>query len=143
MSTAAPASSTIVVRGDRYLLVRRKNPPAADLFAFPGGRAEPGETPEAAALRECAEETGIIVTDPQLFATYDLVTRGNDGAVSHHFFLSVFRATEVGENDALAADDALECGWYTAEEIRKLPAPSSVLECVERLEAERASGEPG
>lgn len=28
-------------------------------ISFPGGRIEPGETPEEAALRECEEETGI------------------------------------------------------------------------------------
>lgn len=37
-----------------------------DLFAgfweFPGGKLEPGETPAAAAVRECHEETGLEVT---------------------------------------------------------------------------------
>lgn len=140
MSEPAPASSAIVTREDRYLLVRRRNAPAADLYAFPGGRAEQGEAPEQAAIRECAEETGIVIEDPQLFATYDLVTRGTDGAVSHHFLLSVFRAREVGMNAALAADDALECGWYSAEEIRNLPVPESVQECIDRLEKLRGSG---
>jgi ADP-ribose pyrophosphatase YjhB (NUDIX family) len=141
MTVPAPASSAIVTREDRYLLVRRRNPPAADLYAFPGGRAEAGETPEAAAIRECAEETGILIADPELFATYDLVTRAPDGSVSHHFFLSVFRAREVGQNEALAADDALDCGWYSAAEIRNLPVPESVQECIDRLEKARLSGE--
>ena len=35
----------------------------AGQVAFPGGRIEPGETPEAAALREAAEEVGL---DPRL-----------------------------------------------------------------------------
>jgi 8-oxo-dGTP pyrophosphatase MutT (NUDIX family) len=35
----------------------------AGQVAFPGGRMEPGETPEAAALREAAEEVGL---DPRL-----------------------------------------------------------------------------
>jgi ADP-ribose pyrophosphatase YjhB (NUDIX family) len=40
----ALAVSAIVRRGGRYLLVLRANPPAADMYAFPGGRVEPGET---------------------------------------------------------------------------------------------------
>ncbi len=34
---------------------------AAGLDEFPGGKAEPGEPPEAAAERECLEESGIAV----------------------------------------------------------------------------------
>jgi ADP-ribose pyrophosphatase YjhB (NUDIX family) len=48
--TASPAppalaSSAILERNGRFLLIRRRNPPAADMFAFPGGRAEEGESP--------------------------------------------------------------------------------------------------
>ena len=136
MSTAAPASSAIVIRDDRYLLVRRRNPPAADLYAFPGGRAEPGESPAEAALRECLEETGLIVTNPRLFDTFDLLTHAPDGSISHHFFLSVFRVDEVEQREAEAADDALECGWFTAAKITGLPAPASVRACINRLEEE-------
>ncbi|MFN3441149.1 MAG: NUDIX domain-containing protein, partial [Rhizobium rosettiformans] len=57
MSMPRLASSAIVERAGRFLLVRRGNPPAADLYAFPGGRSEPGETPEETALRELFEET--------------------------------------------------------------------------------------
>lgn len=140
MSEPAPASSVIVSRGHRYLLVRRRNPPAEDLYAFPGGRAEPGETPEEAAIRECAEETGIRIEAPALFATYDLVTHAPNGDVSHHFLLSVFTAREIGAEEARAGDDALECGWYTAAEILALPVPASVRDCVDRIEAARPSG---
>ena len=109
------------------------NAPSADLFAFPGGRAEPGETAEETALREFFEETGILARNPKLFATYDLKPETGD---NRHFFLSVFRVEADGETEAIAADDAADPGWYTADEIRTLAVPPSVRECAERLAAE-------
>ncbi|RWX75923.1 NUDIX hydrolase [Neorhizobium lilium] len=135
--TPQPASSAILERDGRFLLIRRINPPSADLFAFPGGRAEPDETPAETAIREFLEETGIAVRNPMLFATYDLPGEKDD---SRHFFLSVFTVEADTESLAVAADDAAEAGWYTVDEIRSLPVPPSVLECAERLAAMRNGG---
>ncbi|MCJ8519129.1 ADP-ribose pyrophosphatase YjhB (NUDIX family) [Pseudorhizobium tarimense] len=129
------ASSAVLEREGRFLLIRRRNPPAADLFAFPGGRAELGETPAETALREFREETGISAFDPELFATYDLKTEAKDGEVESHFFLSVFLVKADASSEAIAADDAADQGWYTLDEIRALPVPQSVLDCAERLAA--------
>lgn len=126
------ASSAILVRDGRLLLIRRKNPPSYDMFAFPGGRAEPGETPDQTALREFEEETGIHAHEPQLFATYDLISE-NPG---RHFFLSVFLVQASADEIAEARDDAADAGWYTPAEIRLLNAPPSVIECAERIERE-------
>lgn len=128
-----PASSAIIKRGDRLLLVRRINPPSQDMFAFPGGRGEPGETPADTALRELQEETGIVARHPQLFATYDLPSRNSAGQLTSHFLLSVFVVEADEQAAAIAADDAADAGWFTLEEIRRLPAPESVVECAERL----------
>lgn len=130
------ASSAILERDGRYLLVRRANPPSADMYAFPGGRAEPGETPAQTALREFEEETGIAARNARLFATYDLPPLAADGPKPRHFFLSVFRVDADEEAIAVAADDALSLGWFTAEEIAALPAPDSVRDCIARLEQE-------
>lgn len=127
------ASSAILRRGDELLLVKRKYPPAADQYAFPGGRAEVGETPEQTALREFQEETGILAHSPKPFKIYDLPTRDTNGHLTNHFILSVF-IVEADENSvAQAADDALEAGWFTIDAIRQLPTPDSVLECAEQL----------
>ncbi|WP_113265989.1 NUDIX hydrolase [Agrobacterium cavarae] len=128
-----PASSAIIKRGDRLLLVRRINPPSQDMFAFPGGRGEPGETPAETALRELQEETGIVARHPQLFATYDLPSRDSAGQLTSHFMLSVFLVEADEQAAALAADDAADAGWFTLEDIRRLPAPESIVECAERL----------
>ena len=133
MPLPQPASSAIVRRGDRLLLVRRINPPSKDMFAFPGGRGEPGETPAETALCELLEETGIKAHDPQLFATYDLPSHDADGRLTSHFLLSVFVVKADDQAAALAADDAADAGWYTLGEIHTLPAPDSVIECAERI----------
>lgn len=127
------ASSAILRRGDRLLLVKRKYPPAADQYAFPGGRAEPGETTKETALREFEEETGIKARAPKHFKTYDLPTRDKDGNLTSHFILNVFTVEADEACVALAADDASEVGWFTIDEIRCLPTPDSVLECAECL----------
>lgn len=127
------ASSAILARNGRLLLIRRLNPPAADLYAFPGGRAEPGETPAETALREFFEETGIPATNPRLFATYDLKGENDAPEKRTHFFLSVFLVDAADDCEAVAADDAGEAGWFTPDEIRDLPSPDSVRECAERL----------
>ncbi|MBL0371172.1 NUDIX domain-containing protein [Rhizobium sp. KVB221] len=131
-TTIEPASSAILIRDGRILMIRRKNPPSYDMFAFPGGRAETGEEPAQTAIRELEEETGIRGHSPQLFAFYDL-TSENPG---RHFHLSVFLVQADAGESAEARDDAADAGWYTPAEIRALNAPESVKECADRIESE-------
>jgi mutator protein MutT len=60
MST--PIAIAIVEQDGRFLIGQR--PPSvalAGFWEFPGGKIEPGETPEAAAVRECLEETSLAI----------------------------------------------------------------------------------
>lgn len=61
--TKRDRSQSMVIRGDRILLVEHKLF-GRDFYTLPGGGVEEGETPEQAAVRELAEEcnvTGSIV----------------------------------------------------------------------------------
>lgn len=50
-----------LVDGEGRVLLQQRSPhrSMAGLWEFPGGKVEPGETPEAALLRELEEELGI------------------------------------------------------------------------------------
>lgn len=53
------AVALVDVDGRILLQQRPENKPMAGLWEFPGGKMEPGETPEAALVRELHEELGI------------------------------------------------------------------------------------
>lgn len=131
------AVSVIVMSEGRVLLVRRANAPSHNLYAFPGGRVDPGEMLEEAALRELREETGLTARDPRPHRVYDLIERDEIGTITSHFLLTVFRATLDPDSAAepVAADDALEAGWFDPAAALKLPTPESVRECLEELVA--------
>lgn len=75
VSMAAYSASTsagvgIVVRSrDRRVLVADRRGDATISPALPGGRLEAGETLEACAVRELAEETGLVM-DPATVRTF-------------------------------------------------------------------------
>jgi len=50
-----------LLRGNRVLLIRKRKGFGAGKLAGVGGRLEPGESPEEAAVREVAEEVGVRV----------------------------------------------------------------------------------
>jgi len=65
--TAIPIGIAVVERDGRYLVgTRPDGVPLAGYAEFPGGKCEPGETPEACAVRECREETGLVVEPVEL-----------------------------------------------------------------------------
>lgn len=125
--------SVLVEQGGRILLVQRAIDPGEGLWSLPSGFVEWDEPPEAAAIRECAEETGLVVevrdlldvrhyTDdyrgPGLNLTYRArVTGGSlrsgDDARAARWFLPV--ETPPGERIAFVSHRLALERWRTAE----------------------------
>ncbi len=58
-----PATLVFVMRDDEILLINKKTGLGKGKVNGPGGKVEPGETPEQCAVRECQEELGITVSN--------------------------------------------------------------------------------
>jgi mutator protein MutT len=80
-----PVGIGLVRRGDAYLVRRR---PAGTVYSgyweFPGGKCDPGESPDQATVRECYEEIGfsVVVGTLRRITTH----RYPHGLVRLHFY---------------------------------------------------------
>jgi 8-oxo-dGTP diphosphatase len=113
----------LILRGDEVLICQRRPDQAMALkWEFPGGKMEPGESPEEALIRELKEELGIIATvgtrvahvrhayrngssvDLQFFAVHHF-----EGEITNHIFndLRWCSLRDLPGYDFLAADRGL------------------------------------
>lgn len=112
----------------RVLLQQRPpGKPMAGLWEFPGGKIEPGESPEAALARELHEELGITLSvedlSPIAFASEPLAGR-------HLLLLLYVARTWRGEP---VAHHATELRWVAPAEMRGMPMPPADVPLVEAL----------
>ena len=124
MSRPVLAALAVVLRGDAVLLVRRRNPPDAGRWGYPGGHVEAGETALAAAARELAEETTVLADPVGYLANLDTILPGTDGQLAHHFFLVAVLCRYLGGSPQ-AADDAEEAAWVPVEQVLSGTLPMS------------------
>lgn len=107
----------VVLRARETLLVRRSRPPRQDQWSLPGGLQKLGETVFETAIREVAEETGVLVRVLGLIDVVDLIERDpDDRSVQYHYTLvDVAACWESG--DATAASDAAAVAWTNVDEL--------------------------
>ncbi|KAB8287469.1 NTP pyrophosphohydrolase [Bifidobacterium ramosum] len=113
---------------DRYL-IEREYRVGSDRFAYgiPAGLMNPGEDPRTAALRELAEETGVVPADPDAL-TVDHVgdyysSEGMTDELAHIMVLHLTRIAQVPRH--LDADEHVDSAWVGWDELLALPVTAS------------------
>ena len=101
----------------QVLLVRRRNPPFAGMWAIPGGFVDIDEPLEAAASRELEEETGVRGVYLEQFHTFGDPGRDPRGRTITVAYLALVRADEVQPR---AGDDAAEARWWSVSDLPPL-----------------------
>jgi 8-oxo-dGTP diphosphatase len=108
------AVAVLIIREGKILLARRNMDPQRGFWTLPAGFVDAGEDPKQAAIRECMEETGLIV---DVTGLVDVMagrehSRGAD-------ILIVYRA-EIEGGELIPGDDADMVGFFSPEDFPPL-----------------------
>lgn len=120
MKLVLVAAIALIDRDNRVLLARRKGDDNfAGLWEFPGGKIEPGETPEAALLRELHEELAIETWDSCLAP----LTFASHSYEDFHLLMPLFVCRKwIGIPQCIAHS---ELKWVKPQDISQFPMPAA------------------
>lgn len=118
MKIVLVAAVALIDRDGRVLLAKRpQGKSMAGLWEFPGGKVEPGETPEQALIRELQEELGIDTWQsclaPLTFASHKYE--------DFHLLMPLF-ACRKWQGIPRGLEDQ-ELVWVRANQLSKYPMP--------------------
>lgn len=104
----------MLISKGKILLFKRKNKLGRNLWAWPGGHLNYGETIHECAKREVMEETGISLKDNDLFylCTSSIIEYGQ-----HYIDIEFVANTE--ERKIKPNSEFSSYGWFTPEEVEK------------------------
>lgn len=105
-------AKTIILKGNKILMVKPKRGYNAGQWALPGGFVGYGETPEEAALRETVEETGVPCKIIRFLGTESRLGR----TTSYHWHTFFYQAQLEHENFHPAPDEIEAVAWLEIEE---------------------------
>lgn len=120
----------VIPAEEGVVLIRRGSDPFEGQWALPGGFVNVGETVEAAAVREVAEETGLAVELARLVGVYSEPDRDPRG---HN--VSVAFLARVLSGDLVAATDASEVAVLDPSSVELAFDHRKIIEDALNLEA--------
>ncbi|MEM7176179.1 MAG: 8-oxo-dGTP diphosphatase MutT [Pseudomonadota bacterium] len=120
MKTVLVAAVALIDRDGRVLIAQRPaGKSMAGLWEFPGGKVEPGETPEACLIRELSEELGID-TWQSCLAPLSFASHSYD---DFHLLMPLFACRKWEGTVHGREGQALK--WVFARDLNKYPMPSA------------------
>ncbi len=122
------AAAAMIDKQGRVLIAQRPaHKSLGGLWEFPGGKVEPGESPEAALVRELWEELNVRVEadalDPFAFASH--------AYEDFHLLMPLYMLKKW--HGAPIAKEAQALMWVRPEELRNYPMPPADLPLVTRI----------
>ncbi|MGR3289730.1 MAG: 8-oxo-dGTP diphosphatase MutT [Paracoccaceae bacterium] len=129
MKTVLVSAVALIDKDGRVLLTQRpEGKSMAGLWEFPGGKVEPGETPEAALIRELQEELGIDTWQsclaPLTFASHTYS--------DFHLLMPVF-ACRKWEGTARGQENQ-KLAWVRAANLRDYQMPPADIPLISILQ---------
>jgi len=114
------AACALVDTDGRVLIAQRpEGKPMAGLWEFPGGKVEPGETPEATLIRELKEELGIDTSASCLAP----LTFASHAYPDFHLLMPLYVCRRWQGTPKAHEGQVLK--WVKAQEIRQFPMPEA------------------
>lgn len=118
MKVLLVAAVALIDPDGRVLLAQRPEGKAmAGLWEFPGGKVEPGETPEAALIRELHEELGIETWSSCLAP----LTFASHAYADFHLLMPLF-ACRRWEGQVIP-QEGQSLAWVRARDLASFPMP--------------------
>ncbi|WP_458792069.1 8-oxo-dGTP diphosphatase MutT [Yoonia sp. MH D7] len=120
MKTLLVSAVALIDTDGRVLLGQRpEGKSMAGLWEFPGGKVEPGETPEAALIRELQEELGINTWSSCLAP----LTFASHSYENFHLLMPLFACRRWEGTPRGRENQALK--WVHARDLQNYPMPAA------------------
>ncbi len=115
-------SKAVIQKGNKYLLLKRATHSKSypDLWDFPGGKHDTGETPTQAVIRETQEETSLAIIPGNEVKTKQYSDKKHN--VIFHFFIPTLISGEI----TLSTDHSAY-KWLSREQIQGLQLHPAVI----------------